>query len=77
LGISYHEKVATSEVVQLTIEGVEQLEAYFGRYLLHFFYSMISAIMLFAVFSFLSWKTGFILFCCPPLIPILIRVITS
>lgn len=33
LGVSYNEKIATSEVVQLSTEGVEQLEIYFGKYL--------------------------------------------
>lgn len=33
LGTSYQEQIATSEVVQLSTEGVEQLETYFGKYL--------------------------------------------
>ena len=33
LGSSYQEKVNTSEVVQVAVEGVEQLETYFGAYL--------------------------------------------
>lgn len=31
LGASYREKTATSEVVQMAAEGVEQLETYFGK----------------------------------------------
>ena len=38
LGASYAEKVRTSEVVQLAVEGVDQLETYFGAYLPQFFY---------------------------------------
>ena len=41
IGASYHEKVASSEVVQVSVEGVEQLETYFGSYLPQFFYSML------------------------------------
>lgn len=37
LGASYTEKVRTSEVVQLAVEGVDQLETYFGAYLPQFF----------------------------------------
>ena len=37
LGSSYKEQISTSEVVQLSVEGVEQLEMYFGRYLPQFF----------------------------------------
>ncbi len=37
LGGSYTEKVSTAEVVQVSVEGVEQLEIYFGSYLPQFF----------------------------------------
>ena len=33
LGASYSEQISSSEVVQVTTEGVEQLETYFGKYL--------------------------------------------
>ena len=33
IGLSYKEKIKTSEVVQVAVEGVEQLETYFGAYL--------------------------------------------
>ena len=39
LGTSYQEKVQTSEVVQVAVEGVDQLETYFGAYLPQFFYA--------------------------------------
>lgn len=37
LGASYRQKVMTSEVVQVAVEGVDQLETYFGAYLPQFF----------------------------------------
>ena len=40
LGAAYKEKVSTSEVVQVSAEGVEQLEIYYGRYLPQLFYSL-------------------------------------
>ena len=42
LGASYREKVKTSEVVQVAVEGVDQLETYFGSYLPQFFYAMLA-----------------------------------
>ena len=42
LGSSYKEQVNTSEVVQVAVEGVEQLETYFGAYLPQFFYAMLT-----------------------------------
>lgn len=70
LGASYKEQTATSEVVQISTEGVEQLETYFGRYLPQFFYSLLAPITLFAVLSFISWKASLVLLICVPLIPL-------
>ena len=39
LGPSYSERVSTSEAVQVSVEGTEQLESYFGSYLPQLFYS--------------------------------------
>ncbi|MDD6065743.1 MAG: ABC transporter transmembrane domain-containing protein, partial [Firmicutes bacterium] len=47
LGASYRESAATSEVVQMTAEGVEQLETYFGKYLPQLFYSILAPVTLF------------------------------
>lgn len=70
LGASYKEQISTSEVVQLSVEGVEQLETYFVRYLPQFFYSLLAPITLFAVLSFISWKASLVLLICVPLIPL-------
>ena len=47
LGAAYKEKVSTSEVVQVSAEGVKQLEIYYGRYLPQLFYSLLAPITLF------------------------------
>ncbi len=70
LGASYREQIATSEVVQLSAEGVEQLEIYFGKYLPQLFYSLLAPVTLFAVLSFVNVKASLILLICVPLIPI-------
>lgn len=70
LGISYNEKVATSEVVQLAVEGIEQLEIYFGAYLPQLFYSLLAPLLLFAILSFVNQRSAVVLLVCVPLIPI-------
>ena len=70
LGASYRDSIATSEVVQLAAEGVEQLEVYFGRYLPQFFYSLLAPLTLFAVLAPVSFKAALILLGCVPLIPL-------
>lgn len=70
LGASYRESVATSEVVQMAAEGVEQLETYFGRYLSQLFYSLLAPITLFCILSFVNVKASLVLLICVPLIPV-------
>ena len=77
LGPSYHTKVATSEVVQVSVEGVDQLETYFGSYLPQFFYSMLAPVTLFAVLAFVSLKAAVALVICVPLIPISIAAVQT
>lgn len=70
LGVSYRENTATSEVVQMAAEGVEQLEIYFGRYLSQFFYSLVAPLTLFIILSFVNLKASAVLLICVPLIPV-------
>lgn len=70
LGVSYREQVATSEVVQMAAEGVEQLETYFGRYLPQLFYSLLAPMTLFVILSFVNLKASVVLLICVPLIPV-------
>lgn len=70
LGASYREHVSTSEVVQMSTEGVEQLEIYFGKYLPQLFYSILAPVTLFLILSFISLKASVVLLICVPLIPI-------
>ena len=67
---SYTQHIATSELVQLSVEGVDQLETYFGRYLPQFFYSMLAPLTLFLILVWLDWRSSLVLLVCVPLIPL-------
>ena len=70
LGTSYREHVTTAELVQEAVEGVDQLESYFGQYVPQFFYAFMAPIALFFLFGFGgSWKVAAVLLICVPLIP--------
>lgn len=69
LGMSYRENVQTSEVVQVAVEGCDQLETYFGAYLPQFFYAMLAPLTLFVVLMFVSIPAAIVLLVCVPLIP--------
>ena len=75
LGGSYTENISTAEAVQVSVEGVDQLETYFGSYLPQFFYAMIAPLTLFSVLAFVSIKAAAVLLICVPLIPVVIVVI--
>lgn len=75
IGASYSEKVSSAEVVQVAVEGVDQLETYFGAYLPQFFYSMLAPFTLFLVLSFVDILSALVLLVCVPMIPVTIIVI--
>ncbi len=77
LGASYNEQVKTSEVVQVAVEGVDQLETYFGAYLPQFFYAMLAPLTLFAVLCFVNVPTAVVLLICVPLIPVAIAAVQT
>jgi ABC-type transport system involved in cytochrome bd biosynthesis fused ATPase/permease subunit/uncharacterized membrane protein YbaN (DUF454 family) len=64
-----------AETVQVAVEGVDQIENYFGRYLPQFFYSVIAPLTLFALLAPVSFSAALILLVCTPLIPLLILLI--
>lgn len=70
LGPSYHQHVSTAEVVQVAVEGVDQLEIYFSKYLPQLFYSLLAPLTLFSILSFISLPSALVLLLCVPLIPL-------
>lgn len=70
LGTAYKNTVKTSEAVQISTEGIEQLEIYFGKYVPQFFYSLLAPITLFFIVGAINLKVAAVLLVCVPLIPI-------
>ena len=70
LGPNYRETVSTAEAVQISTEGVDQLEIYFGKYVPQFFYSLLAPVTLFVIVGAMSVKVAVVLLLCVPLIPI-------
>ena len=74
-GPSYKNSYATSEIVQLAVEGVDQLETYFAQYLPQFFYAVLAPLTLFLVLLLISPVVGIVLLIFVPLIPMTIVLI--
>ena len=75
LGSLYQEKMTTQEIVHLGVEGVEQLENYFGSYLTQFYYSFISTFVLFLVIAPINFKIAIVLLVLAPIIPLFLLLI--
>lgn len=70
LGVNYKDTISTSSTVQISVDGVEALEIYFGRYLPQLFYSLLAPLTLFVVVAPISFKAAVVLLICVPLIPV-------
>lgn len=77
IGLSYKESVQTSEIVQVAVEGVDQLETYFGAYLPQFFYAMLAPLTLFVVLVRINVLSAVVLLICVPLIPVSIALVQT
>ena len=75
LGSLYQEKMTAQEIVHLGVEGVEQLENYFGSYLTQFYYSFISTFVLFLVIAPINFKIAIVLLVLAPIIPLFLLLI--
>ncbi len=70
LGPSYGESVKTAQLVQIAVEGVDQLDTYFSAYLPRLFYAMASPLTLFLVIGWIDLSVAVVLLVCVPLIPV-------
>lgn len=70
MGPGYSERIATSEAVQVSVEGCEQLESYFGQYLPQLLYAVLAPLTVFAFLAPLCLPAAVALLVCVPLIPI-------
>lgn len=78
LGPSYSKRVPTAEVVQLSVEGCEQLETYFGQYLPQLFSAILAPITLFVALLLMApaaWPAALVLLVFVPLIPLVIVLV--
>lgn len=75
IGVSYKNYVSTAEAVQVSVEGIDQLEVYFSQYIPQLFYSIISVVTLFILFSIFSIKVAIVFIVCVPIIPLSIVLI--
>lgn len=75
LGPSYAQHTRTSDVVQLTGEGVDQIQSFFELFLPQLGYAILAPLTLFAVIAPINMPTAATLLVCAPLIVIIVGLI--
>lgn len=65
-------KLEISKISQLAVEGIENIDVYYSRYLPQFFYSLLTPVLLFVVMAKLNWKIALMLLISGFLIPVAI-----
>ena len=73
--INYRDKLSTSSLLQLSVEGVDQLEIYFTSYLPQLYYSFLAAFIIFIFIGYISIDAAICMILCLPLIPVSIILV--
>ena len=73
--MEYGSKVSISEVINLGVEGIEQLNLFYSALLPQLLFSLIGPLILFFILSFLNFKIAIIMLLLIPLIPIAIMMV--
>lgn len=73
-GLNYTQHARPSDVVQLSVQGIEQLDIYYGSFLPQLIYALTAPCLLLAILAQIHLKTALILFLGVPFIPLSIAV---
>lgn len=73
--MEYGSKISISEVINLGVEGIEQLNLFYSALLPQLLFSLIGPLILFFILSFLNFKIAIIMLLLVPLIPIAIMMV--
>lgn len=75
LGPSYAQRTRTADVVQLTGEGVDQIQSFFELFLPQLGFAILAPLTLFAAIAPLNMPTAMVLLVCAPLIIVIVGAI--
>lgn len=65
-------QLSAAALAQLSVDGIEQLEIYYARFLPQLFYCLFASLFVFSTLAMFSLFPALILLCCMPLIPLVI-----
>lgn len=73
--MEYGSKVSISEVINLGVEGIEQLNLFYSALLPQLLFALIGPVILFCILSFLNFKIAIVMLLLIPLIPLAIMMV--
>lgn len=73
--MEYGEKISISEVINLSVEGIEQLNIFYGELLPQLAFSLLGPLILFIIMSFVNGKIALVGLVFLPFIPIAIMMV--
>lgn len=73
--MEYSSKVTISEVINLGVEGIEQLNLFYSELLPQLLFALIAPLILFLILSYLNFRIALIMLLLIPLIPIAIILV--
>lgn len=65
-------QLTSASLAQLSVDGIEQLEIYYARFLPQLFYCLFASLLIFSALVGFAWQPAVILLVCMPLIPVII-----
>lgn len=65
-------QLSSASLAQLSVDGIEQLEIYYARFLPQLFYCLFASLLIFFTLVEFAWKLAVVLLVCMPLIPLII-----
>ncbi|WP_270996716.1 ABC transporter ATP-binding protein/permease [Listeria seeligeri] len=68
-------QLPASTLTQLAVDGIEQLEIYYARFLPQLFYCLVASLMIFLSLVSFAWVPAVVLLICMPMIPVVIMAV--
>lgn len=68
-------QLPAATLTQLAVDGIEQLEIYYARFLPQLFYCLVASLMIFASLVGFAWQPAIVLLLCMPVIPLVIMAV--
>ncbi|MDA9472464.1 Transport ATP-binding protein CydC [Enterococcus sp. 5H] len=65
-------QLSSAALAKLSVDGIEQLEIYYARFLPQLFYCLFASLLIFGALVSFAWQPAVVLLVCMPLIPLII-----